>query len=226
MSIIPPAPPAPPFGRDLVLKLFDSALVIATVLSALYFAGWTYRQAYFERFAIDPTNLEISNIAVAVEGVGAIFIITGEWFSAILPLLVGTTLLLVACHVIDRSRGANAPVFGGVAVFMARIGVSTVGLLLIMAAGQVAGASRAKDRLENVNNGKVWIYHVGTENIAGVTLAQGGETTWLLTSTGIRPVKTEEIRLIDGPLFVEVNKTLRGLGNRSSPMITGSSANQ
>ncbi|GAA0679007.1 hypothetical protein FHT00_003370 [Sphingomonas insulae] len=197
-------PPPSTAGRDLALKVLDSALVIATALAALYFAGWTYRQAYYGRFAIDPTNLGSSNIAVAVEGIGAILTTTGAWLMAILPLLIGAALILLAGRAIDRARGTRPPFFDPLAVFMARIGISTIGVLLIMAAGQVAGTSRAKDRLANVKNDQVWTYHVGTQTIAGVTLAQGGDTTWLLTKAGVRPVKTADIRLIDGPLFTRV----------------------
>ena len=87
---MPAGPGTSSSPRELVTKAFDSAFVIATILAAIYFAGWTYRQAYFGRFAIDPTNLGGSNIAVAVEGLGAIITTTGAWLTALLPLLIVT----------------------------------------------------------------------------------------------------------------------------------------
>ena len=199
-----PSTPAP--GRDLALKVLDSALVIATVVAALYFAGWTYRQSYYGRFAIDPASLGGSNVAVAVDGIDVILTITGAWLSAILPLLVAALVVLVAGHLADRvwARAHHSPFFDPLATFMAKIGVSSIAVLLIMAAGHVAGMTRAKDRLANVTHGQIWFYHLDRETIGGVTLAQTNDTTWLLTKTGVRPIKTADIRLINGPLMNHV----------------------
>jgi hypothetical protein len=43
---MPAGPGTSSSARELVTKAFDSAFVIATILAAIYFAGWTYRQAY------------------------------------------------------------------------------------------------------------------------------------------------------------------------------------
>jgi hypothetical protein len=146
---MPAGPGTSSSPRELVTKAFDSAFVIATILAAIYFAGWTYRQAYFGRFAIDPTNLGGSNIAVAVEGLGAIITTTGAWLTAILPLLIVTALTLIAGKLFDRARAAShrPPFFDPLTLFMARVGCGTIVILIVVAAGHVAGTIRAKDRI-------------------------------------------------------------------------------
>lgn len=192
--------------RELVTKAFDSAFVVATILAAIYFAGWTYRQAYFGRFAIDPTSLGGSNIAVAVEGLGAIITTTGAWLTAILPLLLVTALTLIAGNLIDRTRAAShrPPFFDPLTLFMARVGCGTIVILILVAAGHVAGTIRAKERIGNITRGEVWTYHLAGKQVAGITLAQSNDTTWVLTKEGVRPLKTAEIQLIDGALFNRV----------------------
>lgn len=71
-----------------------------------------------------------------------------------------------------------------------------------MPAGHVAGTIRATDRLENVAHNQAWTYLLERETIADVTLAQTSDTTWLLTKAGVRPIKTADIRLIDGPFSI------------------------
>lgn len=196
----------PMVARDLGLKVFDSALVIATAVAALYFAGWTYRQAFYLRFSIDPSNLAGSNVAVAVEGLGAILTTTAAWLTAILPLLLMSAIIGLVARWIDRRRrlGQVGPYFDRMAIFMVRIGVSTIAILIVMAAGQVAGTMKAKDRVANVRSGKVWIYHLARQIVPGVMIAQSDDTTWLLTEKGIRTLKTSDVILIDGPLFSAV----------------------
>lgn len=199
--------PTPTNARDFAMRLTDSALVIATAVAALYFAGWTYRQAYYQRFAIDPSSLAGSNVAVAVEGLGAILTTTAAWLTAILPLLLMSALVALVARWVDRRRrlGQVGPYFNRVAIFMVRIGVSTIAILIIMAAGQVAGTMKAKDRIANVRSGKVWTYHLSREIVPGVMIAQSNDTTWLLTEKGIRTLKTSDVTLIDGPLFSAVS---------------------
>jgi hypothetical protein len=195
--------PTPASSSLLSARIIDSALVIATIVAAVNFAGWSYRQAYFGRFSVDPSSLGGSNVAIAVEGFGAIFSTTGEWFKAIFPLLVAALIMMLLARLIDRARAAShaTPFFDPLAVFMARVGVSSIAILLVMLGGQVAGTSRAKDRITNIQQGKVWAYHLDREVVPGVMLAQANDLTWLLTCAGVRPIKTSDIRLIDGPLF-------------------------
>ncbi|GAA0748170.1 MULTISPECIES: hypothetical protein [Sphingomonadaceae] len=203
---MPAGPGTSSSPRELVTKAFDSAFVIATILAAIYFAGWTYRQAYFGRFAIDPTNLGGSNIAVAVEGLGAIITTTGAWLTAILPLLIVTALTLIAGKLFDRARAAShrPPFFDPLTLFMARVGCGTIVILIVVAAGHVAGTIRAKDRIGNITRGEVWIYHLEGKQVSGITLGQSNDMTWVLTKEGVRPLKTAEIQLIDGALFNRV----------------------
>jgi len=201
-----PPPSAPLHG--IVSKLIDSAFVIATIAAALYFAGWTYRQSYYGRFAIDPSSLTGSSVAIAVEGAGAIVSTTAAWLLAALPILIAVLLIPLLGYLLDRFRGTSnsGAFFNSLAALMTRVVVSVIAILLVMAAGEVAAASRARARIANVTGDRVWIYHTAGGAIRGVTLAQNGETTWLLTKTGVRPIRTADIQLIDGPLFDAVAK--------------------
>jgi hypothetical protein len=205
--MIDTAPPPTPI-RGIVSKLIDSAFVIATIAAALYFAGWTYRQSYYGRFAIDPSSLAGSNVAIAVEGAGAIVSTTAAWLLATLPILIAVLLVPLVGYLLDRFRGTShgRAFFDALAVLMTRVVLCVTAILLVMAAGEVAAVSRAKARVANVASDRVWVYHTAGEAIHGVTLAQNGETTWLLTKGGIRPIRTADIQLIDGPLFDAVAK--------------------
>jgi hypothetical protein len=70
-----------------------------------------------------------------------------------------------------------------------------------------------------VAHNQVWTYRLDRETIADVTLAQTSDTTWLLTKAGVRPIKTADIRLIDGPFSIAEHTTAHS--RDADPRYTG-----
>lgn len=193
--------PAPTGLRNVYLRVIDSALFVAVALAVLQYAGWTYRQAYLKRFSIDPSGLDSSSVAVGVEGLSAIMTTFAAWAIAsisLFALAVGTWFFI---RWTERRRGNNEPVLDRTAIVMVLAGGIALAVAIVLASGSIAGQKTAEDRIENVRRGETWTYHLEREAIAGVLIAQTKETTWILTTAGVRLVRTSDIRLIDGPLF-------------------------
>jgi hypothetical protein len=190
-----------PSIRNFPFRVIDSALLIAIVLGVLQYAGSIYRQAYLKSFSIDPSSLDSSSIAVAVEGVGAIK-------TTIFALAAGGILLIATAIAtwafirwVEHRRGNSGPVADRTAVRMIQAGGIVMTIVIVLTSGTIAGRRAAAERFVEVGQGEVWNYHLKRETLSGVPVAQGKDTTWLLTKAGIRLVRTAEIRLIDGPLF-------------------------
>lgn len=190
-----------PFPARFPFRVIDSALLIAIVLAVLHYAGWTYRQAYLKRFSIDPSSLDSSSISIAVDGVGAIGTTFLAWIAASVFLLVAGVCMWVFVWWVERRRGSSGPLADQTAILMAQAGGIAFALLFAIWGGSIAGRWAAEDRIADIKNGDIWIYHLERESIPAVPIAQGGSTTWLLTKAGVRPMPTADIKLIDGPMF-------------------------
>lgn len=192
---------------NIAQRLIDPAVVIATMVASLYFSGWTYYCAYLLRLGLDPAGMGLTNLTIGVEGAGAILTTTGAWLMAIFPmLLVGITVLLLA-QGLRRWR----PTSDGVArvdllaSFMVRAGFLALAILIILASGTIAGRQRAHDQLATVKRGSGWDYHLKTGVVRGVPIAQANDRIWLLTKSGVQPLKIDDVQNIDGPLFAKVS---------------------
>lgn len=195
--------------RSLSSRVIDSALLIAIALAVLQYAGWTYRQAYLTRFGIDPSSLESASFAVAVEGLDAILTTIRAWLSASVSLIVTAFVTWRFIRWVENRKGSHDPVANRAAIRMIYAGGTMLAILFILLSGKIAGKIAAADRIVEVHQGQVRTYHLEREILVGVPLAQSKETTWLLTKTGVRLIRTVDIRTIDGPLFQELsNKAL------------------
>ena len=198
-----------PSVRNLSFRLIDSALLIAIVLGVLQYAGSIYRQAYLKGFSIDPSSLDISSITVAVQGVDAIK-------TTILALAAGCILLIATAIAtwtfirwVEHRRGNSGPVADRTAVRMIQAGGTVMAIVIVLTSGLIAGRRAAADRFAEVRQGDVWTYHLEREILSGVPVAQSKDTTWLLTKAGIRLIRTNEIQLINGPLFERLARKSR-----------------
>jgi len=185
-------------GLRIPFEVVDSALIIAIVIGVFSYAGWTF---YPERFSIDPSSLDASSISVAVDGVGAIEFTLLAWLAACAFLLISGACTWAFVRLVERRRGRHGRLTDRTAVMMAQSAGIAFALLFVLWGGTTAGQWAAEKRILNVRNGDVWHHHLKEEVIRAVPNAQGSTTMWLLTRSGIRPIATTEIRLIDGPLF-------------------------
>jgi len=192
-------------------SIIDSALIIAIVLAVFNYAGWTYRQAYLKRFSIDPSSLDSSSVAIAVDGVGAIGATLIAWIAASTFLFIVGFCMWVFVWWVERRRGSSGPLADQTAILMVQTGAIAFAFLFVLWGGSIAGKWAAEDRIANVQRGEVWTYHLARETIPGVLIAQGSSTTWLLTKAGVRPITTTDIRLIDGPLFDQLTAKQAGV---------------
>lgn len=194
-------------------RLLDLVPLTVVIAAGLYFVGWSYRQTYYELFALDPSSLGGTNIAIAVEGVNALVQMLWQWgIAAKWPLVATFAVLLVAAAVervpalerkIRVTRASNSETKGA----MGRaswIALAVIGLLFMGLSGPLAAQWRARDRVDNVRQGETWSYHLPHETIDGVTIAQAGDLTWVLTCSGMRALRTSDIQRVDGPLFQRV----------------------
>lgn len=208
--MIDPAPARPSVAR--LLDLLPLTVVAAAVL---YFVGWSYRQTFYGQFALDPANLGGSNIAIAVEGVNALVQMLWQWMIAIRWLSIVTVAMLVIVAIVERVRARRAgireprPAEADVTGRRSRptwIALAALASLLVGLSGQLAGRWHARDVIENVRRGETWSFHLPREIIDGVTIAQAGDVTWVLTCSGMRPLRTTDIQRVDGVLFREVTR--------------------
>jgi hypothetical protein len=203
--------PAP--VKKSVVRLLDLLPLTVVAAATLYFVGWSYRQSYYGQFALDPASLGGTNIAIAVEGVNALVQMLWQWIKAMQWLMIATVVMLLVVTIVERLRARRA---GSTEATTAKTSVSgwtsrpmwialaAFGSLFVGLSGQLAGRWHARDRVENVRRGETWSYHLSRETIDGVTIAQAGELTWVLTCSGMRPLRTGDIQRIDGPLFQRV----------------------
>jgi hypothetical protein len=194
---------SPGTTRSLLASVADSAFIIAIAGAVFYFAGSTFRHAYYTRFGINPALLPNTNVGVALEGANAILFTAGAWFGAFFPLLVVISLVTLVGAYLDKRRVAASaiPIYIGVATIAVRLIGAVLILTIIAFAGTIAGASQAKDRFNNLRQGKVWTYHLEQDVVSGLAVGQTVEATWVLTKDGVRQLKTSAIRRVDGPLF-------------------------
>jgi ABC-type Fe3+ transport system permease subunit len=193
--------PAPSGLDNVYLRVIDSALLVAIALAVLQYAGWTYRQAYLKRFSIDPSGLDSSSVAVGVEGLGAIMTTFAAWAIASMSLFVLAVCTWFFIRWVERRRGRNEPVLDRTAINMILAGGIAIAIAIVLASGSIAGRRAAEDRIENVRRGETWTYHLDQGAIAGVLIVQTKDTTWILTKDGVRLVRTQDIRSINGPLL-------------------------
>lgn len=189
-------------------------LLIAAIVAALHYAGWSYRQAFLLRSSIDPSSVNGSTIALGVEGLAAIALAAFEWLIASAWLLLAIVVVVAVCVYWDRRRGrpividpSSRAVIRWMTIF--------AGLGIVAISGTLAGRRAADDRVRNVQRGETWSYHLPKETIEGVLLAQTSELDWVLTCAGVRPLRTADIQQIDGPLFQRVtgvDRSARGRG--------------
>lgn len=205
--------------RTISLRVVDSALLIAAVLAVLHYAGWTYRQAYLKRFSIDPSSLDSSSVAIAVEGLGAIMSTFFAWIAASLFLFVTGVVMWAFVYWVERRRGNSGPLADQTAILMVQAGGIAFAFLFVLWGGSIAGRKAAEDRIANVQRGEVWTYHLERGIIHGVPVAQGSSTTWLVTEAGVRPIPTADIRLINGPLFDHLVAKRGTAPARSGPQV-------
>ncbi len=199
-----------PKPRDAYLRVVDSALLIAVGLAILQFTGWTYQLAYLKRFSIDPSGLGSSNVAIGVEGVTAITSTFAAWANASIAIIVVAGVAWPSVRWFERRRGSKGSLADRTVIRILQAGGMALALVMLIGSGSIAGRKAAADRILNVRRGEVWTYHLKRETIAGVPVAQSQDTTWLLTKGGIRPVRTSEIRLIDGPLLKGLESSVAG----------------
>jgi hypothetical protein len=109
-------------GSRFPFRVVDSALIIAIVIAVLNYAGWTYRQAYLQRFSIDPASLDNSSVAIAVDGVGAIGTTFFAWIAASVFLLVSGLCMWALVWWVERRRGSSGPLADHTAVMMGQAG--------------------------------------------------------------------------------------------------------
>lgn len=190
-----------PKVRAIYERLIDSALVIAVVLAGLQFSGWTYRQAFLKRFSIDPSSLNSSNVAISVEGFTAIVTTFVAWAIASVSLFALAIGAWFFIRWVDRRRGNDGTLTDQTSILMAQVSCFLLVLMIVLASGSIAGREAAGDRIANVRRGEVWTYHLERETVAGVPIAQSDNTLWILTRTGVRLIRTTDVRLINGPLL-------------------------
>jgi len=183
--------------------LSDSTLLLAGAAGTLYFAGSEYQQAYYQRFSIDPGVISTSSFTLALDGVKAMLFTSTILFAWIPVVAIVLMLLGIAADQFDRRRSSDGKSPRDATTLVMTLAWSLLfatALVLVLNSGD-AGASRAADRFRNVHDGKVWDYHLDSETISGVGIGQNPAATWILTKTGVRQVKTDAIRRVDGPLL-------------------------
>jgi hypothetical protein len=196
--------PAQAGSRGSALRLIDPAS-IAVMIAALYFAGWSYYRAYLLRLGLEPAGMGLANLAIGAEGAGAILTTTGMWLWAILPLLF-VVLLIVLLDAWRYRKGKGTGWLGADSgtVSLIRAGLLAVAMMIILGSGDIAGRRKAHDQLSLVKDDGGWDFHLPTGALRGVPIAQANDRIWLLTKGGVRPVRIDDIRNIDGPLFEKV----------------------
>ncbi|OAN57192.1 hypothetical protein A7X12_08180 [Sphingomonas sp. TDK1] len=170
-----------------------------------YFAGWSYEQAYYMRFAIDPSIISTSSLTLALDGVRALIFSIATMAPWMMIGAVLLMLLAVSAEWLDRryfpARSTRNLTSFGITLFLSLLGIT--GLMLLLGSNS-AGARTAGDRIRNVREGNVWNYHLDSETLSGVAIGQNAQASWILTKAGVRQIKTDAIRTIDGPLLKRV----------------------
>lgn len=181
----------------------DTTLLLAGAAGVLYIAGSEYQQAYYQRFAIDPGVISTSSFTLALDGVNAMLSTTASLLAWIPLVMICLMLLAIGADWLDKrlSPADGAPRNATTLVMtLAWSLLGATAIVLVLNSGD-AGASGAGARFRNVREGKVWDYHLDSETISGIAIGQNPGATWILTKVGIRQVKTEAIRRIDGPML-------------------------
>lgn len=188
----------------LTRRLFDSALFIAIAGGAASFAGWTSRMAYFRHFGLDPSVSDVTAVAIGSEGLIAIVTVFFSWLAFILPAtLVAIGVFVIASRIRRRrSHAAKSHRIDRVATgFGNALSISAL-LIVMFAAGTIDGQRRAKDLVTARDAGNVLSYHLAGTVVRGLAITETDDRIWLLTQSGVQIVKADEVRLIDGPLYV------------------------
>lgn len=197
---------------DLVRRMSDPAFVLALLVATLYFAGWTFYDAYFLRLGLNPAGFGFASTAVGVKGASAMLVMLAGYIGSILPVVISCLVLLVIALIlrrfgIDRLSRDGPPWLSP----LGRLAVSAIAIafatMVVLIAGPYAGREKAREELALVASGGGWNYHLrsGAGVVRGLPIFQNDQRVWLLTRAGVRPIKVDDILLQSGPLLQNAN---------------------